>query len=54
MIKKAKVLEASKRALVMATAVVSAIAISSSFGSDLNEPIVTKAENTMEDYEKQI
>lgn len=54
MIKKAKVLEASKRVLVMATAAVSVIAISSSFGSDWSEPIVTNAENTMADYEKQI
>lgn len=54
MIKKAKILEASKRVLVMATAAVSVIAISSSFGSDWSEPIVTNAENTMADYEKQI
>ena len=54
MIKKAKVLEASKRVLVMATAAVSVIAISSSFGSDWSEPIVTNAENTMADYEKQM
>lgn len=54
MIKKSKVLQISKRVLVIATAVVSAAAISSSFGSDSSRPIVTKAENTMEDYEKQI
>lgn len=54
MIKEAKVFEISKRVLVIATAFVSTVAISSSFGSDWNEPIVTNAENTMADYEKQI
>ncbi len=54
MINKAKVFNVSKRVLVIATAFVSAVTISSSFGSDRSEPIVTSAENTMEDYEKQI